>query len=383
MANSMKKVLLAVTESVYGQEMVPTAANAILVRGFTINPIEPDTDDRANVRPFFGNQEQLVGACWRSMDFEIEAAGSGTPGVVPGWGMMHRGCGLAETILPTAHVGTATAGAVGSISLAAAASAVDDVYRGLTLRITGGAGAGQARVIGTYTGATKIAVPTEAFTVAPNATSTYSIDAQVVYNPITDAHQSITIYGYIDGLLHKMTGSRGSVSFKAEVGKIPVWSYKFQGLFSPVIDATTPTPVLAAFQRPLLVNSGITSDVRLHGLAANTLKSFDVDLANSLTRRTYVGSRYVGITGRAPSGNASIEMPDVAARDMIGITQAVSLGAFSMTHGTTAGNIIKIDMPSVQLTGAKYAEEDNVLMLQTALRPMPVRGNDELTICVR
>lgn len=60
------------------------------------------------------------------------------------------------------RAGTAQAGAAGSITLDAGASAVDNFYDGQVIYITGGTGAGQSRRIDTYTGSTKVA------TISPN-----------------------------------------------------------------------------------------------------------------------------------------------------------------------------------------------------------------------
>ncbi len=63
-----------------------------------------------------------------------------------------------------------------TIKLAATASAVDDAYNGMRLRIISGAGAGQARDITAYSGAGKTATVSPAWTTIPDATSVYSLD---------------------------------------------------------------------------------------------------------------------------------------------------------------------------------------------------------------
>jgi hypothetical protein len=63
------------------------------------------------------------------------------------------------------HAGTATAGAVGSITLAAGASATNAFYQGAMIFLASGAGAGQARLCTAYTGATRLA------TIQPNWTA--------------------------------------------------------------------------------------------------------------------------------------------------------------------------------------------------------------------
>jgi hypothetical protein len=71
---------------------------------------------------------------------------------------------------------TAQAGSTSTtIVLAAASSATNDIYNGRYIRITGGTGNGQLRVISDYVGATKVATVNSAWTTTPDATSTYTI----------------------------------------------------------------------------------------------------------------------------------------------------------------------------------------------------------------
>lgn len=73
------------------------------------------------------------------------------------------------------HNGTAQAAGAATLTLAAGASAVDNAYRYMTLRITGGAGIGQQRTVTGYVGATKIATVDRDWDVLPGITSTYSV----------------------------------------------------------------------------------------------------------------------------------------------------------------------------------------------------------------
>lgn len=71
--------------------------------------------------------------------------------------------------------GTAQAGASTTITLKSSSSSTDDYFNGLYITITGGAGAGQIRIIEDYVGSTKVATVDRAWTTTPNSTSTYSI----------------------------------------------------------------------------------------------------------------------------------------------------------------------------------------------------------------
>lgn len=73
------------------------------------------------------------------------------------------------------RIAQATGGAVGSITLDAAASAVNDYYKGQVIAIVGGTGAGQARACYAYNGGTFVASIRPNWATPPDATSWYSI----------------------------------------------------------------------------------------------------------------------------------------------------------------------------------------------------------------
>jgi hypothetical protein len=76
--------------------------------------------------------------------------------------------------LPISVNGTAQAGAATTITLAAAATAVDEYYTGAQISITGGTGVGQINTITKYVGSTKVAT-TLRWATTPDATSTYRL----------------------------------------------------------------------------------------------------------------------------------------------------------------------------------------------------------------
>jgi len=71
--------------------------------------------------------------------------------------------------------GTAQAGGASTITLRAGASAVNDFYKNMTVRTTGGTGPGQERRITAYVGATKVATADPAWSVNPDGTTTYDV----------------------------------------------------------------------------------------------------------------------------------------------------------------------------------------------------------------
>lgn len=69
--------------------------------------------------------------------------------------------------------GTATAGGATSITLAVGSSATDDFYNDNVIRIVGGTGAGQSRVVTDYVGSTRVATVGSAWVTNPDNTSQY------------------------------------------------------------------------------------------------------------------------------------------------------------------------------------------------------------------
>lgn len=378
-----KRTLLAKIESSYGVDPTPTgAANAVLVSNLNVTPMSTELVDRDLIRPFLGNSEQLHAAIYAMAEFECEVAGSGTAGTAPAWGPLMRACGFSQTVLGTAHSGTATAGGASTITLAVAASASDDAYNGMTIRTTGGTGSGQSRVINDYVGSTKVATVSEAWTTPPDATTTYSIDAQVVYQPVSDLFESVTMYFNIDGVLHKMLGARGTYSVELANKGRPVFKFRFTGIYVAVADAAAPAVVFTAWKTPLPVNNVNTGSLRVHGFTAGVMSALTVDVANQIVHRSLVGgSEAVLLTDRKAAGRITLEATTVAAKDWWTSVRNAVTGAFSVTHGTTAGNKVKFDAPALQLTEPTYEDLDGVAMLAMGARFVPgAAGNDELVI---
>lgn len=71
--------------------------------------------------------------------------------------------------------GIAQGGTLATITLASTSIATNAIYVGCTVVITDGAGAGQARVISSYVGSTKVATLCNAWSIAPDSTSVYTL----------------------------------------------------------------------------------------------------------------------------------------------------------------------------------------------------------------
>ncbi len=108
-----------------------------------------------------------------------------------------------DTGLQTIRSNTAQAGAAGTVTLDASASATTDFYVGLWVFLTGGTGVGQVRVITAYNGTTKVATIAPNWATNPDNTSTFAL---------LHAAQLTGIQGSVTGSVGSVTGAVGSVT---------------------------------------------------------------------------------------------------------------------------------------------------------------------------
>lgn len=203
----------------------------------------------------------------------------------------------------------------------------------------------------------------------------------VTYNPVSSTFDSVTIYFQVDGVQHKITGARGTVSFGLKKKDIPVMKFEFLGLYNAPTDAALATPTFTAWKTPLPVTNANTTGFALHGFSG-VLSELNIDMAVQTVHRDLVGgTQSVLITDREPTGNVMIEATTVATKGWWSITQNATLGALAITHGTVAGQKVAFSSSNVQLTNPRYQDEDGVQMLQMDLQFIPSStGNDEISV---
>ena len=94
---------------------------------------------------------------------------------VDDWGGTAVGSVPIDTIF--IRSGTAQAGGASTITLDAGASATDNIYKNETVFIRSGTGAGQANIIASYVGSTKVATMANAWITNPDSTSVFTLAA--------------------------------------------------------------------------------------------------------------------------------------------------------------------------------------------------------------
>ncbi|MDX2074703.1 MAG: phage tail tube protein [Alphaproteobacteria bacterium] len=211
---------------------------------------------------------------------------------------------------------------------------------------------------------------------------TITASTKVEYQPISASFESVTIYFNNDGVNHKMTGCRGTVSLGINANQIPVYKFHFMGIYNAPTDTALPSPTYTGFKTPQVANNANTTAFTLHSYSG-VLQSLDFSLNNQCEFRSLIGgTESILITDRKPSGEIMIEAPALATKDFFAISQADTLGALSITHGSVSGYKVKLDCASVDVGDISYEDSQGITMLRIPFQPIPTSGNDDFKITI-
>lgn len=374
------------TEATYGLDPVPTpGTNSILIRNVEINPVEGSAVDLSYVVPWYGQSQAMRVTNYMTANFEVDwVPGTQGAGIVGPLDPLFKSCGLSSSAIAAAVTGTAqVGGSTTSIKLAAGASAVDNFYRGMTLTITGGTASGQVSNVTDYNGTTKIATLFPAITGTPDATSTYSLAPSVFYDPVSSGFGSMTLYYNLSGVLHKMIGVRGNLTFDMSANQDPTIKASLTGLYGGVVDQALSGVVYPGYNVPVTVNSANTSGglfgkAFVGGATGIQVAKLSLDLGAQVNYRNLIGSESVVMPNRLSKGQISFEMTSIAFYDWLAAVRNSTFGALYAQNGTVAGLRTRLDMPRIQLENPKYSDSDGLVMVDMDFRPVWVVGNDDI-----
>lgn len=209
---------------------------------------------------------------------------------------------------------------------------------------------------------------------------TINVGVSVVYNPITDSPESATHYVWIGGTLYKITGCRGTATFKVNAQGVPTINFQFQGLFTTPTETARVTPDLTGFKKPLVATSVNTPTFTVGGTAF-VLRTFAMAMGNTIENRFLIGSESVLITDRAETIDATVQAVKVSTFDPFTLAENETTQDVELVHGTGAGAIATLSAPTAQmqrLQGLQNAQ--NILEWPLRLVPLPAAGNDQWTL---
>jgi len=204
----------------------------------------------------------------------------------------------------------------------------------------------------------------------------------VTYAPVSASFGSCTIYYNIDGVLHKVTGARGTFTINGAVGEIPTIDFTFTGIYNTPTDTALPSVTYGDQATPVVFKAGNTTGFELLSYAG-CLQSVSFDVGNTLVYRELVGcTKEVLLTDRASTGSVVLEAVTMATKNYF--TAALTdgtLGNLLFQHGQTAGNIVDFASTRVDIGDVSYSDQDGIHMLNIPYTCVPsTAGNDEFSL---
>ena len=92
------KLVLAAIETKYGADVSPGGGAAVQVSDVQLTPMDGTDIVRNLEKPYLGGDATAPGELHAKLAFKVELSGSGTAGTAPNWGVLLRGCGIAQTV---------------------------------------------------------------------------------------------------------------------------------------------------------------------------------------------------------------------------------------------------------------------------------------------
>jgi hypothetical protein len=226
-------------------------------------------------------------------------------------------------------------------------------------------------------------VPMKACDWAETATAGVRVEyATQTFNPATS--KSAAIYFNYGGFKYAILGARGTTSFVFTANQKPMLRFAMTGLWSKPTDTPIPDVKTAveAFTRGVEFNKANTT-FTFHGITP-VLESLQIDQGNSVVFYDRPGGASVDITKRTAAGQVNFNMPTVASLDVMDRAAKNTLGPLALVHGVTAGNIVKIDAPLVQIKQPKPQVVNDKLFCSADLGIIrAATGNGDLKITVQ
>lgn len=196
--------------------------------------------------------------------------------------------------------------------------------------------------------------------------------------------ESVTIYFYRDGRLHKALGCVGSFKMSAKLNDIAKLDFEFTGLYAGAhaSDVATPAPTYGDMAiAPLFRSASFTV-----AAYAALIDALNLDIGNKTSKRsdanTATGTYRYFISDREVKGDCDPEVVALTSFNPWSLWDASTPGALSVTIGSAAQNRCIVTMPSVVPEIPKYGGREEILTYAYSFTSHPTltAGNNEISI---
>lgn len=205
---------------------------------------------------------------------------------------------------------------------------------------------------------------------------------QLTYTPLTQDHESCTIYFYRDGILHSLVGCRGTWELRLPVDDLPVFRFTMRGLWADPSDSANPSsPTVLSLVPPRIVDLGLS----IGSYSPVGVNSLQLAMNNTLVTKKCINATE-GITGieinaRRPGGSLDPEVDTLANLNPWSAWKAATSAAIACTVGSVAGNRLDVSVPKAIYDEVGYGDRDGTLIYNLPFTCTEnSSGDDELSL---
>ncbi len=205
---------------------------------------------------------------------------------------------------------------------------------------------------------------------------------KVDYTPITTGYEAGSLYFHLSNIRQKLLGSRGGWSFTFNANDLPRFTFDFLGLFADPATVTPPDPTLTAWQTPLEVNEDNTTVCTFDSHAV-VLEQLSISSGTTAVLKDRPNLKEVENNNRRITGSMTIRLPALADKNYFTAIKAGSLVPLAIQHGATAGHILEVTAPKVQIGQPTIGADGKTALITLPLTFTEHLGNDDVKFTVR
>lgn len=178
---------------------------------------------------------------------------------------------------------------------------------------------------------------------------TVTAATKVEYSPIDTGFETASIYCNIEGNRTRMLGARGGIIWRWGVGAFPEAEFDLLALFDANAAVAYPAIDNSAWKIPPLFGKDTVTNFAIGG-NSEEMQSLEINSGVAKEYSELINRRSIDVTDRRASLTTTILEPPFSTRiyqASVGIVGTYK--AIAMTHGATAGAIVKADVTNWQI----------------------------------
>jgi len=210
---------------------------------------------------------------------------------------------------------------------------------------------------------------------------TVSAGSSVTYVPASSTIKSVTLYLYLDGRRHIVTGAKGNVKATAPAGKTVLLEFSMKGIYAAPTTTALPTVTHETTIPPVVKSASLT----LNAVTSLVVQQLELDMGNEVSPRPDMNSANgvagFEITDRKPIAVINPESVLIATYDFRADLLATPR-QLSAVIGSASGNKITFTMPKFNIIDIEYGDREGTLIetFKGECCQNADAGNDEVSI---